>query len=146
MDDKYLSVRATAVWASLSAALMIVGAFGPWASFFIFTVNGTDANAGITVLVCALIIGAFLALGWFTVWRPWTLVVSIIVGMFAAADAIYNTVDVERLINENDLQGVISIGWGLWAAAIGSVSCIVGLFALMRATHRERMAAKRAAA
>jgi hypothetical protein len=81
VDPKYLSVRATAAWAALSAVLMIVGAFGPWASFFIFTVNGTDANAGITVLVCALIVGA-----------------------------------------------------------------ILGLFALMRATHRERMAAKRAVA
>jgi hypothetical protein len=146
VDPKYLSVRATAAWAALSAVLMIVGAFGPWASFFIFTVNGTDANAGITVLVCALIVGAFLALGWFTVWRAWTLVVSIFVSLIAAADAIYNTVDVERLINEQDLQGVVSIGWGLWAAAIGSVSCILGLFALMRATHRERMAAKRAVA
>jgi len=120
VDPKYLSVRATAAWAALSAVLMIVGAFGPWASFFIFTVNGTDANAGITVLVCALIVGAFLALGWFTVWRAWTLVVSIFVSLIAAADAIYNTVS--------------------------SVSCILGLFALMRATHRERMAAKRAVA
>jgi hypothetical protein len=28
---------------------------------------------------------------------------------------------------------------------LSSVSCILALFALMRATHRERMAAKRAA-
>ena len=141
-----MSVRAAAIWVGLSALLMIIGAFGPWATFFIYSENGTDANAGVTVLVCALIVAGFLALGWFTTWRAWTLVLSILAVMFAASIAIYNTVDVERLISNENLQGVVSIGWGLWLDSIATVSCLLALFALMRVTHRERMAAKRAAA
>jgi hypothetical protein len=144
MGDR-MTVRAAAIWVGLSALLMVVGAVSPWATVLgTLSVNGTDANAGVTVLVCALIVAAVVALGYFTKLYAWTLVVSILVVFVAASISIYNLVDVERFVSTNS-PGLVSIGWGLWVDSIACVSCALALFVLMRASHRVRMATKRGA-
>jgi hypothetical protein len=112
-----------------TAALMIVGAVGTWASASAFgisiSVNGTDGGRdGRIVIVCA----ALLAVAALVPGRA-TGVLGILAALAASATAIYDLLDIQ------DTTG-ITVGWGLWLALVASVVGVLDAIMLMVARGR----------
>jgi hypothetical protein len=57
-------------WAVASAALMVIGSFGPWARAFIVSVSGVDGDGWFVVLAAA-VAGGMLYLYVRNAERPW---------------------------------------------------------------------------
>lgn len=117
-------------WALASIVLMPIGAFGPWAKVFgIFTIKGTDGNAGWTV-VSAAAIGA-LALGVFVCRRRrWLCIVALVAAAAGAATAAYNISDFSSADVVIDGDHLVAIQWGIYVALIGSMSLLLASLAL----------------
>jgi hypothetical protein len=121
------------IWVGVSAALMFVGALGPWAKAFgVLAVSGTDGD-GVIVLIAGLIVGG-------AAWlhrqgtRLWAVVIGILAAVVGAATSIYDLANIKSVL---DNSGVVTVGWGLWLDCIASVSAVVALLVLanvMRAT------------
>jgi hypothetical protein len=98
-------------------AAVAMGAFLPWASVGPFTVNGTDGDGAIT-LVLAVLAG----------WLTWTRKAPRFVGLLlliAAAIGIYDMADVSRLSDDSELF-TVTIGFGLVVTVVGAVVGLVG--------------------
>jgi len=107
-------------WVVASCGLMILGSFGPWARVLgIVSVNGTDGGDGWIVIVAAVIAGGLLilkqtkGLGW------WPVLVALLAAILAAATSLYDWTDLKHVA---DQTGLISAGWGIYLATIGSFS------------------------
>jgi hypothetical protein len=109
-------------WVLGSAAAMIVSAFAPWAKFLGFTVQGTDGNGGVTLILAAAIGGGVF------LWKRTTRRAGIwvlIAGALGVFIALYNLNDVNRLADVGEAFGqddVASTGWGLYLALLASAS------------------------
>lgn len=117
-------------WALGSIVLMPIGAFGPWAKVLgIFTVKGTDGNAGWTV-VGAAAIGA-VALGAFLRWRRrWLCAVALLAAAAGAATAAYNISDISSLNTSFAGTDVATTEWGIYVALAGSISLLLASLVL----------------
>jgi hypothetical protein len=101
-----------------TAAVMIIGAVGTWASASVFgtsiSVSGTDGGRdGVIIIACAVLLAiAALAQNRFTG------VVGLLAAIAAAATCIYDL---------TDIQGTdgLTVGWGLWVALVGSVVAVL---------------------
>jgi hypothetical protein len=123
-------------WAVASAALMVVGSFGPWARAFIVTVSGVDGDGWLVIFAA---IGALAAL-YFGASKPRLRRVSIIVcaiaGAAGLAVVIYDGNDIfgdQSSGDEDDLFGgadLVTPGWGIWMAGVASASLILASIAL----------------
>jgi VWFA-related protein len=130
-DAKRKQINALTIWAGGSAFFMLIGAFGTWATALgVFNVAGTSFGDGVIVLVCALIVGAVLALGHLNRRRRWAVIVAILVAMIAAATAIYDMVNIQSEISSHNLYGLVSVGWGLWIDCLASLSGLLALVLL----------------
>jgi hypothetical protein len=120
-----------AIWAGASAALMVVGALGPWAKAFGFiSVSGTDGD-GVIVLIAALVVGGAVLLR-LRGTRVWVVVVGVIAALAGAATSIYDLANIKSVVS--DSSGAVTVGWGLWLDSIASVSAVVAILALGFAT------------
>ena len=123
-------------WAAASIVLMVVGAFGPWATILGFvTYSGTDGNAGWTV-VGAAAIGA-VAVGILIRWRRrWLCIVPFLAAAAGAATAAYNLNDISSFNVPLDGADLISADWGIYVALAGSISLLLASVALGAQTER----------
>ncbi len=125
-----MSTKAAAIWAGISAGMMVIGAIGPWATAFgVFSVAGTDGD-GVIVLLAGLVVGAMVLLRYLRGGGVWTLAVAALAAVAGAATSIYDMADIQNAISNS--HGLVSIGWGLWIDCIASVSAIVALVFMWR--------------
>jgi hypothetical protein len=112
-------------WAAASIVLMVVGAFGPWATILGFdTYSGTDGSAGWTVVGAAAIgaVGVGLLVRWR---RRWLCLVPFLVATAGVATAGYNLNDIRSLNASLGGVDLMSTGWGIYVALAGSVSLLL---------------------
>lgn len=124
-------------WAAISAGLMIVGSFGPWARAFIVTVSGVDGDGWLVILAA---VAALVAL-YFGANRPRLRRVSILVcalaGAAGLAVVLYDGNDIfgdQSTGDEDDLFGgtdLVTPGWGIWMAGLASASLLFASIALL---------------
>jgi len=118
------SVKAIHVlwWGLASAALMVIGAFGPWAKVLdLVTINGTDKGGDGWIVVGAAVAGAAGLLLCRTRGRNW-LVLTAVAATAALATTIYDRIDLEGTTNGVDVGPLVDAAWGIYAAMIGSLS------------------------
>ncbi len=106
-----------------AAVLMAVGGLGTWASATVFgttvSVNGADRDGAI-VIICAVIVAMAVAVA-----SRAMMIVGVIAALAASATSVYDWQDVQS-------KAGVSVGWGLWLAAIGSIAAIVVTVGLLR--------------
>jgi hypothetical protein len=118
--------RLTAVrvfgWGLVSAVVMVIGAFGPWAKVLgLVTVNGTDDGGDGWVVIVAAVLGIVALLLWRMRSRRW-LILSVIAGAAGLATAVYDRIDIEGTTDGVDVGALVDAGWGIYVAMIGSAS------------------------
>jgi hypothetical protein len=123
-------------WVLGSAALMVVGAFGPWVKALgIFSVGGTDGSNDGWLVVAAAVIGGVL---FYATRRDrgsglWVL----LAGIAGVAVTLYDRSHVQNAIDRGGVfaQAIVQVGWGLNLALIASISLgIVGIVRLAQAS------------
>jgi hypothetical protein len=108
--------------ALVCTVLVVVGSLATWAkvpdqgSF-----SGTDANAGKTTLVGAIVVLAFLALATWKLWR-WAAIIAAIPAAIVATIAAYRLADIEHFVEGFDNA---TAGWGVWVATIAAIALFV---------------------
>ena len=117
---------------AVSAVLMIVGGFGPWATALGVTLSGTDGNDG-----WFLIIPGLLALGllFVQVARPsarWPMILVVLLGAIGALVAVVDLNDINNLGAQDALfDDVVDTGWGLYLSLIASVAVVLSAIATL---------------
>jgi hypothetical protein len=124
-----MAPRIMRIAVGITAALMVIGAVGTWATAeglgVKLTVGGTDGGRdGIIVVVCAviLVIAALFP-------NRGTAFLGILAAIAAAATCIYDLTDIQ------DTEG-ITVGWGLWLALVTSVMGVVDMVVLVLMSRR----------
>jgi len=111
-------------WLLGSAALMIVGGFGPWATAFGgLSVSGTNGDGGF------LIVGGVLAVA-LTIRHAtrngdawWPMIVATVIGVICVIVAIVDLASISSITEDNELLGdVLDPGWGLWMSVVAAGS------------------------
>ncbi len=125
-------------WALASAALMVVGGFGPWASVLeVLTVSGTDGGDGWFLIFGGVIAAGLLIVRFVTESRRiWFLVVSLVLALLCVLVSIVDLADIAGLAEGEggiDLSEAVSAEWGLYLSLLSSISlaaaCIAWLVA-----------------
>jgi hypothetical protein len=121
----------------VAVVLMAIGATGTWATVLGQSIHGTDGGRDGWVVVAAAIIAAvFLFLMWLR-HRTGFAVVVLLAGAAAAATAAYDVSDTNSLSDR--YGGLVSTGWGLYLALIGSIATMVAaIAAYFEVGRRER--------
>jgi hypothetical protein len=112
-------------WVFGSAALMVVGAFGPWVKALGQSVGGTDGSNDGWLVVAAAVIGGVL----FYATRSsrsagvWAL----LGGIAGVAVTLYDRSHVQNAIDQGGAlaQALVQVGWGLNLALAASVSMTI---------------------
>jgi hypothetical protein len=103
-----------------SALLMLLGAFGPWAKVFGFSVSGTDGSNDGWIVVVVAVVGAGLFL-----WRRGTRYAGLWPVLAGAAGSAVTIYDRQNLSSAGDgelAEGLVQVGWGLNLAMLASIS------------------------
>jgi 4-amino-4-deoxy-L-arabinose transferase-like glycosyltransferase len=95
----------------VALGLLVIGAFGPWASLFGISKSGIDGD-GVITLALAAIVGVILILNRVRGSKV-PLAVLFVAGALALAIAIIDILD----IRDKD----VDVGWGLWLTLLGSI-------------------------
>jgi hypothetical protein len=121
-----------ALWVGASLVLMVIGAVGPWAKVLnLITINGTDGGRDGWIIVGAAAFAAILLLVYAWRRRRWLLVFPVLAGLAGAATAAYDIVDIGRRFSASNGGGeLVSVGWGIYVALIGSISLVAAGVAL----------------
>ena len=111
-------------WVLASAALMVVGAFGPWVELLGLTAGGTDGNNdGWLVIAVAAAAGAIF------LWQrrtPRAGAAAIAGGVLGAIITIYDRSNVSDAAGESGQVGeLVQAGWGLNLAIVASISLAI---------------------
>jgi len=112
-------------WVLVSAALMVVGAFGPWIKVFGLSVGGTDAsNDGWFVVVAGLLGGLLFYLARE---RSAGAVWAVLGGLVGVFTTLYDRQHVQHVIDQTGIfgQALVNVGWGLNLALLASASMAV---------------------
>lgn len=136
--------------AGVSALLMIVGGFGPWAKasvllggtpIFSTTVNGTEGGGdGWIVIAAAGVAIALLVVIAFT-WRRWLALIPLIAGAIGAATAGYDISDINSLSESNARATAdASAQWGIYVSLIASIGLAIASLAMIYELKRPRVA------
>jgi len=107
--------------ALIAAVVTVVGCLSPWAEALGQSFKGTDANAGKSVLIGAIVAIILLALATWLAWR-WLAIVAAIPAAVAAAIAAYRLANIEHFVEGFSNA---TARWGAWAATIGSIALVV---------------------
>ena len=124
-------------WIAASLALMLIGAFGPWARVLdVQTINGTGGGRDGWVVVAAAVLAVLLLLVYVKFRKRWLLVGSLLAGLVGAATAAYDISDVQSVAVYG--TSVADPQWGIYLALIGSASLAVAslLLAIRRPAGR----------
>ena len=111
---------------AVSAVLMVVGGFGPWATALGVTISGTDGGDG-----WFLIIPGLLALGllFVQVGRPsarWPMILVALLSAFGALVAAVDLNDINSLGGQDAFfDDAIDTGWALYLSLIASIALIL---------------------
>jgi hypothetical protein len=121
------------IWALASAALMVIGAFGPWAKVLVISINGTDASHDAWIVASAGLFGGLLVYvrRTDTASGAWAL----LAGIIGALPAIYVRQHLKQWISDSGpmAQALVHVGWGLDLAIVASISLgIAGATCLIR--------------
>jgi hypothetical protein len=111
-------------WVEVSAALAVVGVFGPWVTVHGSSVPGTTAgNRGWLVLIAALVgAGVF----WFRRWSRSAGVYAAVAGVVAVAAASYDRTHLANAIGDSKVVAAhVGAGWGLDLSFVGAVSLTI---------------------
>ena len=119
----------------------VIGSFGPWAKVLgVISVSGTDGDGWIVIVAVLLALGLLFlrqqrSLG------LWPIVVAAIAAVIAAATAIYDWSDLNSVA---DASGLVDAGWGIYLAAIGSVSLVLACIGLAVETRSSKASGREA--
>jgi hypothetical protein len=123
-------------WVLASAALMLVGAFGPWAKIFGFSVNGTDGSNDGWLVVLAAVVSAALLL-----WKRDARIAGLGAIAGGAVGALVTIYDRQNLTPDSAdgelVDGLVQVGWGLNLAMLASISLAVAGVVWMRSAGTE---------
>jgi hypothetical protein len=129
-------------WAAASAALMVVGSFGPWARAFVFTVSGVDGD-GWFVVAAAGVAGVVLYLHRRRDGATrWPLFVAALMGLVGLVVVGVDGKDIfgsQATGSADDFFGgadLVQPGWGIVMAGLASASLAVAALVLFAMTHR----------
>jgi hypothetical protein len=125
-------------WAIASVALMLVGAFGPWAKVLFITINGTDDGRDGWIVVGAAGAAAVLLLVYLRTGKRWLAVIPLLAGALGAATAGYDIRDINGTFGGD----VANAEWGIYLALIASVSLILASVALILGRRSNRQVAE----
>ncbi len=107
--------------ALISTVLVVVGCVSTWAKLGGASYKGTDANAGKTTLIAAIVALVFLALSTWKSWR-WAAIVAAVPAAIAGTIAAYRLADIANFIEgSHDAKA----GWGIWVATIAAIALFV---------------------
>ena len=116
------SVRATlALVAALAAVLVVVSCLGPWATVRGVSFSGTDANAGKSTIVAAVIAAVLLLLATRT-GRRWLSIAAAIPAAVAAVIPCYRLADIANFVQ--GAPGADS-SWGIWLTVVSAIVLLV---------------------
>ncbi|ANS32658.1 hypothetical protein R1CP_40390 (plasmid) [Rhodococcus opacus] len=111
--------------AAVASVVVIVSSVAPWANAAFISVPGTHADGKFTLALGC--VAALVLLIKASMTSRWPLVVAALAGALSLVVAVVDLTRVSSLVASDDLQGgAVSIGWGLWMVAVGSVLLIVG--------------------
>jgi hypothetical protein len=106
------------------AALVVIGAFLPWASVLNLDINGVEADGKLTLILAIVGGGALLvARG-----RMWGLITMLIASALVTLIAFVDLNDVEGFA---DQVGLVDTGSGLWLTTIAGVAWLVVTIVLL---------------
>ena len=116
-------------WICGSAALMVVGAFGPWVNALGISVSGTDGSNDGWFVVAAAAFGAVLFYAGRE--RRSGAVWPFLAGAAGVAVTLYDRQNVQNAINQGGTfaQALAHVGWGLNLALLASASMAVAALA-----------------
>jgi hypothetical protein len=126
--------RWTTWWMLASAALMALGAFGPWATVFRVSVTGTGGGGDGWVVVAVAGLGTGLC--YLQRRRRWRGAWALLGGVAGFAVTVYDRGNLETVINRTRFlgQALGHVGWGLDLALVASISmAFAGLTVLLQA-------------
>lgn len=109
------------IFTAVCALLVVIGSFAPWARVVFITVNGTDGDGVLTMILgIAAGIGAVVRIARPAAhrWLAWMLLV--LFGL-AAAIAIYDWANLSR-VTDDDAIFKIEVGWGLPVLALSALA------------------------
>ncbi len=117
--------RPLVLWIGISAALMVLGGLGPWATIAdVATVNGTDADGWF--LIVGGLLAAALALPVLLRGKARrSLLIATGVGAIATLIAAVDLADVNGLGGAEVFGLAVDTGWGLYLSLLGSLSVAV---------------------
>lgn len=112
-------------WLLGSAALMVIGAFGPWAKALGVSVSGTDGSNDGWLVVAAAVIGG--ALFWGTRVQRYGAMWGLLGGVAGAGITLYDRSNIQNAINQAGPLGraLAQVGWGLNLDLLASISMAV---------------------
>ena len=106
-------------WAIASGIVMVVGGFGPWARVLgLVSLNGTEGDGWI-VIGAAVVALAVILLRQRLEHGLWLLILAFVAAVIGAVTAIYDWNNISGFANES---GIVETAWGVYFAAVGSVS------------------------
>ncbi len=115
--------RRIQIWVWVSAGFMLVGGFGPWATVFGVSVDGTNGDGWI-------VIGAGLfggALCYFVRSNRWAGIWAIVGGVVGLGTTGYDRGHIQDAINKGGAfaQALMHVGWGLNLGLLASLSMLI---------------------
>lgn len=141
-----IDVNGRVVWSLASCGLILVGAFGPWATVLSVSVGGTsNGNDGWIIAAIAAVVGLLItARREHTGWTKW----AICGGIVNIAITAYDRHHVSSTISQAGALGaaLAHVGWGLNLALAASFSlALAGLASLARSSAKPPQPAPAAA-
>jgi len=131
MSDHKRSLPRSLWWSAGSVVLMVVGAFGPWASVAdLVTVHGTDGASDGWIVVGAAAV-AVIAMLFYRRQRRWLLVLPLLAGIAGAATTAYDISNANELASSELFGSIVSVEWGIYVALAGSISLALSSLGLM---------------
>jgi hypothetical protein len=116
------SPRATAFGLALVAAvLVVVGCVSTWAKLHGQSFSGTDANAGKSTLIAAILAAVLLLFATWKAWR-WLAIVAAIPAAIASAIAAYRLADIGNFVQGSSDA---TAAWGIWLTTIAAIALFV---------------------
>ncbi|MGW5148244.1 hypothetical protein [Rhodococcus koreensis] len=109
----------------LASVVIIVGSVAPWFTAAFLSVPGTQ-SIGMYTLAMGGLAAVVLLIKAATPSR-WPLVAVAVIGIICLLTTVVALVKASSLIPAEDQQnGIVSIGWGLWMTLVGTVLLVVG--------------------